>query len=748
MRDPSRPVRPPARAPAAGRRRLNVLAIVAAGFIAVFGLAALAAFLVVRADLADAPQLPSREALWSIRRSPGMTFLDKFGQVIATRGAKYGQPVTLKDLPPYVPRAFLAAEDRRFYQHGPLDFRAIARAAWSDLRKQRSAEGASTLTQQLARTLFLKREQSLKRKVQEAFLAWSLEQNLSKDEILELYMNRTYFGAGAYGLDAASETYFGHPARLLTLTEAATLAGLPNAPSRLALTNDMPAALARAKHVLGVMREEGWVSDAQLAIALNDKPVLAPTHTGEGDYSYILDQAAAQVSQLTQGQTPDLVVTTTIDPTLQAAGVEAVRDGVLKEGAHRAVSQGALVSLAPDGAILAMVGGIDHDASSFNRVVQARRQPGSSFKAFVYGAAIEHGLRPADVRQDAPITLGNWTPENYGHGYAGNVTLQQALARSLNTVSVRLTMEVGPDGVAELARRFGLGDIPPHPGPSIALGAYEVSPLELAAGYQVFQTGGGRTTPYLISQVRSTRGDMLYVHAASAAIPVYDPLFATRMVSMLKTVITAGTGTGANIGRPAAGKTGTSQNWRDAWFVGFTPDVLTAVWVGNDDGRPMAKVTGGELPAQIWKRFMTVAERAAPPRDFPWLVTDTAPGPSEILANAPGGYEDQPPDMNGDAGGTDHGLASVEGSDTSGRGGEAVDDPPDGAGPPPDFEDRRATPDDRALRDDRGDHADRRARDDHIPRADHASPDDGYSRDGRSGDGADSPADESPRYRY
>jgi penicillin-binding protein 1A len=731
-----------------------VLALVGAGFIALFGLAALAAFLVVRADIADAPQLPSREALWSIRRSPGMTFLDKFGQVIATRGAKYGQPVTLKDLPPYVPKAFLAAEDRRFYQHGPLDFKAIARAAWADLRKQRSAQGASTLTQQLARTLFLKREQSLKRKVQEAFLAWSLEQNLSKTEILELYMNRTYFGAGAYGLDAASETYFGHPARQLTLAEAATLAGLPNAPSRLALTNDMPAALARARHVLGVMREEGWVSDAELTVALNDKPVLAPAHTGEGDDSYILDQAAAQASQLTQGQTPDLVVSTTIDPTLEAAGVAAVRDAVEKEGARRAVSQGALVSLAPDGAILAMVGGIDHDTSSFNRVIQARRQPGSSFKAFVYSAAVEHGLTAADVRQDAPITLGNWTPENYGHGYAGAVTLQQALARSLNTVSVRLTMEVGPDAVAELARRFGLGDIPAHPGPSIALGAYEVSLLELATGYQVFQTGGGRTTPYLISQVRSTRGDLLYAHAASAPVPVYDPLFATRMVGMLKTVITAGTGTGANIGRPAAGKTGTSQNWRDAWFVGFTPDVLTAVWVGNDDGRPMAKVTGGELPAQIWKRFMMVAERGAPPRDFPWLVAEPTPQPSEILTSAPGGYEDQPPDMNGDAGAPDRGLASVDGATQDGPDADQSADPDQSQ---PDFEDRRAPPDDRAARRNRADRADRydpadrydrRSRADDDPPADRYPPADGDWRNGRGADGPQSPADESPRYRY
>ena len=297
-----------------------------------------------------------------------------------------------------------------------------------------------------------------------------------------------------------------------------------------------------------------------------------------------------------------------------------------------------------------MVGGVDHDASPFNRVIQARRQPGSAFKAFVYGAAVERGaIRPTDIRQDAPISYAGWNPENYEGGYAGKVTLAEALARSLNTVSVRLTLEVGPDTVADFARRLGLVDIPVHPGPSIALGAYEVTPLELAAGYQVFQTGGGRTTPYLISEIRSTRGDVIYAHATSAPTPVMDPLFATRLVGMLKTVITAGTGTGANIGRPAAGKTGTSQSWRDAWFVGFTPDILTAVWVGNDNGAPMAKVTGGELPAAIWKRFMTVAEKNYPSRDFPWLVAEP-PNEGPSLTNATEdttAYRDEPP-MTGD----------------------------------------------------------------------------------------------------
>jgi penicillin-binding protein 1A len=668
--DVPRRVKTPPPKPKPPRRRGVALGVAGAVLVLVLGFGVLAA-VVINGYLAGTPPIPSQEALWTLRRSPGMTFLDRNGQVIATRGAKYGFPVRLVGLPSYVPRAFLAAEDRRFYQHGPVDLHAIARAVEANFRAHRSVQGASTLTQQLARGLFLKREQSLKRKVQEAYLAWRLEQAMSKDEILELYLNRTYFGAGAYGLDAAARTYFGKPAAQLTLAEAATLAGLPNAPTRLALTNNMPGALARAHRILDIMRAEGWIDAAAEQTALSRPPVLAPAPAGEGDMSYVLDQAAEQAAQLTGGATPDLVVATTIAPELQAAGVDAVRQVVTKEGAHRAVSQGALVSLAPDGAILAMVGGLDHGASSFNRVVQARRQPGSAFKPFVFGTAVEQGLTPEDVRQDAPISLGGWEPENYGHSYAGAVTLREALARSLNTVSVRLTLQFGPDAVAAFARRLGLSDIPLHPGPSIALGAYEVSPLELAGGYQVFQSGGGRTTPYLIREIRSTRGEVLYAHAASAPTPVLNPLYATRMVDMLKAVITSGTGVAANIGRPAAGKTGTSQNWRDAWFVGFTPDILTAVWVGNDDGRPMAKVTGGELPALIWHRFMLVAEGQTPPADFPWLTAEPPPSqePAQVTT---AGYSDDP---------------TLEGGGT--------DQPTADSPPPPDDQDRSDRPDDR-----------------------------------------------------
>jgi penicillin-binding protein 1A len=620
-----------------GLERFWLLGVVVMSLTLLAGAAGWMAFQAV--FLSDIPEIPSAEALWTVRRSPGIEFLDANGGLIAARGAKYGERVSLSGLPPFVPQAFLAAEDRRYYSHGPIDPYAIMRALGRDFIAGRPAEGASTLSQQLARTLFLSQAHSFKRKVQEAVLAGRLESLLGKNALLELYLNRVFLGSGAYGLDAAAQTYFAKPAGRLTLGEAALLAAMPNAPTRLSPVTNMAGAWARARRILEIMRGEGWVSLDDERAALAAPPDLAPPHGGEGNWSYILDQASVEAGGLS-GDSHDLVVRLTIDPRLQALGLAAVRDVVSRAGKSLDVSQGALVALAPDGAIRAMVGGLDHKASAFNRVTQAKRQPGSSFKAFVFGAAVEAGLKPTDTRKDAPVALGAWAPHNYGGHYAGEVSVQQALARSLNTVAVRLALEVGPGQVAAFARRCGLMDIPANPGPSIALGAYEVTLLELASGYQVFQNGGARSTPYLIDSVATTNGEVLFSHAATSPGRVTDPLFATRMLTMLKTVITAGTGTGANIGRPAAGKTGTSQNWRDAWFIGFTPDLLAGVWVGNDDNRPMNKVTGGSLPAAIWRQFMTGAEAKVAPADFPWVVPE--PDDSDQETIAAGNWEDQP----------------------------------------------------------------------------------------------------------
>jgi len=575
----------------------------------------------------DLPQVPATASLWSVNRTPGMTFLDHDGALIATRGARNGYRVRLTELQPYTPKAFLAAEDRRFYQHGPVDFRGMARALRANYDSGQVVQGGSTLTQQIAKTLFLKPDRTIKRKLQEAVLAYQLERAMTKDEVFELYLNRIYFGAASYGLDAAAETYFGKPARQLTLAESALLAALPKAPSRLALDRDFDAALERSHIVLSRMRQEGWITAADQALALAQRPALAPERAGEGVFGYVLDLASAEAVQRAGSQAPDLVIRLSIDPTLQEAAQKTVQDTIAGDGRRAGARQAALVSLATDGRILALVGGTDHRRSPFNRAVQARRQPGSAYKPLVYAAALEAGVGRYDVRTDAPVRYGSWRPANYGGGYSGAVTVEDALARSINTVAVKLGAEVGRAKLGEIAHRFGLSTIPDEPNLSVTLGAYEVSVLELSSAFQVFQNGGGRVTPYLIEAITSSRGDVLYARAASAPTPVYDQALAGSMVRMMRRVVTSGTATRAQFGRPAAGKTGTSQDWRDAWFIGFTPDILTGVWVGNDDNRSMNRVTGGALPADIWRRFMTVAHKDIPEHDFDWLPEEIDLGP-------------------------------------------------------------------------------------------------------------------------
>ena len=671
-----------ARSGALGRAVRIAAAVVVALALVGAGIAALA----VKAFVDQTPALPDKRALAIANAAPGMTFEDANGKVIATRGPHRGHMVVLAELPAYVPRAFLAAEDRRFYQHGPIDVQGIVRAARANLKSGRIVQGGSTLTQQLAKTLFLTPDQTLRRKLQEAVIAWRMEQAMSKDEILALYLNRIFFGDNAYGIDAASQTYFGHPASQLTLQEAALLAALPKAPTRLALTNDMGAALARSRIILAAMREEGWISPAQEQAALAAPPKLAPEAPGEGDFGYVLDLAAAQAVQLAGGQAPDLVVKMTVDPSLQSTAQTIVRQTIAADGRRGDFQQGAMVLLAPDGAIRALVGGADHRLSAYDRADQAERQPGSAFKPFVYAAALENGARPGDTRQDAPVRIGDWTPTNYGGGYRGAVSLAEALALSINTVAVRLASEVGVGKIGEIAHRFGLMDIPADPDLSIALGAYDVNLLGLTAAYQVFQNGGVRNEPYLISQITDQRGDVLFTHVPSSGVSVYDAGDAGEMVRMMEGVISHGTGVRAAFGRPAAGKTGTSQDWRDAWFVGFTPDWICGVWVGNDDNAPMNKVTGGEIPAQMWRRMMIAAHDATPAHDFNLPPQAPAAG-GEQVADAEG----QPTDQTVDARSAFYGDLAND-FDKAG-GGQSPDQGPDGqpapdSGDAPDARDR------------------------------------------------------------
>lgn len=576
--------------------------------------------------LKDVPPLPEREALYAINRAPAIKFYDMHGVLISSRGPKYGDQVTLDQLPAYVPRAFLAAEDRRFYYHGAVDPLAIFRAARENWQAGRVVEGGSTLSQQLAKGLFLTPEQTFKRKVQEAVLAMRLEKVLTKDEVLELYLNRIYFGANTFGIDGAARTYFGKPASQLSLSEAALLAALPKAPSRMALNRNMGKALERQRLVLSRMQGENWITPAELHVAAGDTPRLSPTAlTNDGDMGYALDYATNEVLKLVGPNSPDLMVRLTIDPKLQAAGADILRKVILEEGADAGASQGALVAMSADGAVRTMVGGLNYNDSVFNRAVQARRQPGSSFKPFVYAAALEKGVLPTDIRIDGPVKFGDWKPQNYGGGYRGAVTVETALARSINTVAVKLAQEAGGPAISALTRRFGITTIPPNPDLSVALGSYEVPLVEMVSGFQVFQNAGNRVVPFIVDEIRTVGGQPVYARQASAPVPAYDVARASMMVRMMKKVITQGTGTRADFGRPAAGKTGTSQNWRDAWFIGFTPDYVAGVWIGNDNDLPMNKVTGGVVSAQVWRRFMMVAHENLPPRDFDWLLPDPEP---------------------------------------------------------------------------------------------------------------------------
>ena len=582
-----------------------------------------------RIYLSDLPPIPAREQLYTLNRAPSIKFFDRTGALIAARGPKNGDRVTLDQLPAHVPLAFLAAEDRRFYRHGPIDLIGIARAAVANWQAGEVVQGGSTLSQQLAKSLFLTPDQTLKRKVQEAVIAQRLERMLTKDEVLELYLNRTYFGANTFGVDGAARTYFGKTAAQLTLSEAALLAALPKAPTRLALHRNMAQALERQRLVLENMRTEGWISVDQEQAALAAPPKLtAMALANDGDMGYALDFATSEVLRRVGPNSPDLMVRLTLDPNLQAIGAQVLRQVVAAQGGAAGADQGAMVALSADGAVRTMVGGVDYSRSVFNRAVQARRQPGSSFKPFIYAAALEHGVLPTDTRIDGPIRLGDWSPKNYGGGYRGTVTVETALAQSINTVAVKLAQEVGGPAIAELAHRFGLTSIPNNPNLAVALGAYEVPLIDMVSGFQVFQNQGQKTTPYIVDEIRTVGGAEIYRQQTASPIPVYDMPRASMMVRMMQRVIRSGTGTRANFGRPAAGKTGTSQNWRDAWFIGFTPDYVAGVWVGNDDDRPMNHVTGGVMSAEIWRRFMIAAHDKLPVRDFDWLIQEA---PTEII---------------------------------------------------------------------------------------------------------------------
>ncbi len=578
------------------------------------------------------PAEPEIESLWTLGREPSIEVLARDGSLVGHRGPSYARRVTPEELPEHLVAAFLAAEDRRFFQHKGVDPRAIARAAMANLMAGQSVQGGSTITQQLVKNLVVGPERTLRRKAQEMRLALRLEQQLSKTEILDLYLNRVYLGERAFGVEAASLRYFGHSAREASLAEAALLAALPKAPTRLSPADNLEAARARAELVLRRMHAAGFIGRDTMQAAIEAPAELAaplsePLSPGLG---YAFDEAA-RVARALAPEAPDLVVHTTLDPDLQRAADIALLSMLEREGEAARASQGALVALDYSGEILALAGGRDYAQSQFNRATQARRQPGSAFKPFVYAAAFEMGMRPATMRTDEPVTIGNWSPENLGGTYRGPMTLREAFIRSINTVAARVGYEVGPITVTEMARRLGVRT-PLNAHPSIALGASEMTLLELTSAYGAFARDGALREPFLVTEITDTAGRVIWRRPEAEPVQIYEARLARLMTGMMRDVVRQGTGTGAALeGRASAGKTGTSQNYRDAWFAGYTGNLIAGVWVGNDDDSPMRNVTGGRLPVQVWRDFMQTAERGRDPAPLN-LPPEETDGRGEQLA--------------------------------------------------------------------------------------------------------------------
>ncbi|WP_421854667.1 transglycosylase domain-containing protein [Oricola sp.] len=552
-------------------------------------------------------QLPSATT-WSIPdRPPNVKIVSANGSLVANRGATGGEALGIHEMSPRIPQAVVAIEDRRFHSHFGVDPIGLARAMSANVAAGRLVQGGSTITQQLAKNLFLTADRTIGRKVQEVMLALWLERKYSKEQILEMYLNRVYFGSGSYGVEAASRRYFNKSARDVTLPEAALLAGLLKAPSRLSPARNPKLAEERAQIVLAAMRAQGMVSDQQMTAAIST-PATRAAAFWTGSEHYVADAVMEELPLLIGDIREDVIVDTTVDLMLQHFAENSIRGLIAAEGKRKKVSQGALVSIDNTGAVRAMVGGYDYANSQFDRASEAKRQPGSAFKPFVYLTALEQGRTPQSVRNDAPVRIGKWTPENYAGKYYGEVTLETALSKSLNSVAAQLIMETGPGNVVKTARRLGIRS-KLTPNASLALGTSEVTLLELTSAYVPFANGGYRADPWIIARVTTLDGKLLYRRGDVRPDRVVGASAVAMMNTMMARTVEQGTARNAAFNYPAAGKTGTSQKSRDAWFVGYTANLTTGVWFGNDDGSPTDKVTGGSLPAAAWKAFMVEAHR-------------------------------------------------------------------------------------------------------------------------------------------
>ena len=551
-----------------------------------------------------ARDLPSTKGLWRSGKAPAVVLTANDGAPLVIRGQSRGAPVRLAELPPHVPEAIMAIEDRNFRHHVGVNPLAVARALFVNLSNGEIRQGGSTITQQLAKNLFLSSEQTYKRKIQELMLAFWLEMRFSKDELLTLYLNRVYFGAGAYGVDAASHRYFAKPARMLSLGEAAILAGLLKAPSRYAPTNSPDAAGGRARLVLDAMVEAGFVTPDEAAAA-----AARPIYLGPSQFSrapYFVDYAVAAAREASRHADANLVVRTTLRPVLQAALEDGLAAGLKQAGAP-ADLEAAAVIVDKEGAVRAMAGGRNYAKSQFNRASDAYRQPGSAFKPIVYLAAFEAGWRLDDRIEDAPLVVDGWSPDNYGEEFYGETTLREAMARSMNAATVALQEAVGRRDVAALAGALGL-DVGGGGEAALALGVKETTPLALAGVYAAIANGGFRVRVHAIERVADDQGTILYRKGASMSESVASRAAISALNDALRASVEWGTGVRARIpGAAVAGKTGTSQAGRDAWFAGYAGDLVCVVWLGRDDDRPVEGLTGGADAAVVWREIMSRA---------------------------------------------------------------------------------------------------------------------------------------------
>jgi len=555
--------------------------------------------------------LPDIDEALKSTRPPTITLVSQDGETFASKGHLYGSPVTLSKIPKALIQAVLATEDRRFFNHFGVDVLGILRAIWKNFQARGIVQGGSTLTQQVAKNLFLTPVRSIKRKAQELILALWLEYRFSKKQILTIYLNRVYLGAGTYGVNAASQKYFNKPVSEISTYQSALLAGLLKAPSRYNPYSSKKRSYQRTTQVLNNMVAAGYLTKEQSEIAKAGKKahkLIKPTEQTE---AYFADWVLPQVTSYVSARNRDLIISTTMNARLQRKVSLILKKTLHGQGIKKQIGNGAVIVMGLDGAVLAMVGGGNYGLSQFNRVTQARRQPGSAFKPIVFLSGLEAGLTPNTLMNDAPIDIGGWQPDNFDKKFRGKITLKEALKWSINSVAVRVAKKVGPNRIIETAKRLGIVSLLPAD-LSLALGTGEISLMELAAAYAPFANGGYGVLPFGIDEIKGSSGEVLYRRKGSGPGRVMTKKKVKQMKEMLSAVIESGTGRQARLQRPAGGKTGTSQNYRDAWFLGFTANQIAGVWLGNDNGASMKGVTGGSLPALVWKDVMVFANNGMP----------------------------------------------------------------------------------------------------------------------------------------